>query len=176
MHWNAGRKPNCLDFKKSFLRFTHPSWVYVYGCPPIVLSLSTNYLRHCTPANHKTHDNILEIRHQLKCQGESKFMFSKKATKIWQNLPVFYLSVRYNVSFLTCYTFFKGSIMFGQKIGADISGCLERFPQENIESKRNIGYIYRKDLDNSKTLRIPERYLALLIITDKLSSPDKWFM
>ena len=71
--------------------------------------------------------------------------------------------------------FFKGSIMFGQKIGADISGCLERFPQDNIESKRNIGYIYRKDLDINETLRIPERYLALIIITDKLSSPDKWF-
>ena len=66
--------------------------------------------------------------------------------------------------------------MFGQKIGADISGCLERFPQDNIESKRNIGYIYRKDLDNIKTKRISERYFALLIITDKLSSPDEWFM
>ena len=53
----------------------------------------------------------------------------------------------------------------------------DKYKYQNMKIRVSwVGQSSRKDLNNNETLRIPERYSALLFITDKLSSPDNWFM
>ena len=73
--------------------------------------------------------------------------------------------------------FSQGSLIFGKGSNKIISGCLEKYPANNKQSRTTVGYIIRNDIENEEIpLTLPDNYLALLFITDKLSSPDDWFM
>ena len=69
---------------------------------------------------------------------------------------------------------FQGSLIFGKM--KEHYGCLEYYPPENKQSRDTIGYIIRNDIEDSINITIPPNYLALIFITDKVSSPDDWFM
>ena len=73
---------------------------------------------------------------------------------------------------------FEASLIAGDEVSEVISGCLEEFSMDGNEGGNHltIGYIYQKDANKHKSLKLSKNYTAFLFISNKTSSPDKWIM
>ena len=70
-------------------------------------------------------------------------------------------------------------MIYGNMDTKIIYGCLEKYPPDNKKSRDTIGYFFNQDIINFNPINpysVPKNYIALLFITEKLSSPDKWVM